>query len=203
MDGYFPYEFKEKHPEGVKLKIIDKTSEDYSRQVERTVGMNTYLKDNEGSNIKGMDYLKYVDENGKDQSPIDKKALLERLPKQVIKNGKVIPIRDEVEKVITKETPSTSQDTPSVIEIQDVGISEVNPKELCTIKMKSFNKQFIISIHKSKTIQDLRTLLLTHMEGNDSFRMKAIPNTFFDDPTITLEQGKLFPKAILMILDKQ
>ena len=201
MDGYFPYEFKERHPDGVKLKIIDKTSEDFSRQVERSVGMGSYMKEHDGNNIRGMDYLKHVEENGKEQPPLDKKALLEKLPKQVIKNGKVIPIREEIEKVITKETQSASQDNPSVIEIQDVGIASLNPKELCTIKLKSSTRQYIVTIHKSKTIEDLRRLLMVEMENNSSFRLKAIPNTFFDDNSITLEQGKLFPKAILMILD--
>jgi len=194
VDGYFPYEFKEKHPDGVKLKLVDKTREPFSREVEKSISMSNFLKEND-SNIKGMDYLKHVDENGQPNAPLDKKSLLEKLPKQVVKNGKIIQIREDVEKLITK---SSSGDN-SQMEIMDPACNGVDPKELCTIKLRYNSKQFTIVMPKQQTIANLRALVLPHLE-EIQFRLKAIPNTFFDDEAQTLEQGKLYPKAVLLVI---
>ncbi|KAG2379521.1 hypothetical protein C9374_006638 [Naegleria lovaniensis] len=206
LDGYFPYEFKEKHPDGVKLKIVDKTSEPFSKTVERSIGKSNYLKDN-NSNIVSLDYLKYVEENGKPNAPLDKEKFLNLLPKQVVKNGKLIPIREDIEKVISGgngDTKSSSTEKDSIVEIRDEDITtqqQVTSKDTCIIKLRSSSgQQFMVYISKHKTIRELRQLLLPYLSPNSSFRLKAIPNTFFDDESSTLETCKLYPKAILMIL---
>lgn len=202
MDGYFPYEFKEKHPDGVKLKIVDKTSEPFSKTEERSIGKSNYLKEN-NSNVVGLDYLKYVEENGPPNPPLDKESFLDLLPKQVIKNGKVIPVRDDIERVISGGNSKNETKTSDIVEIRDEENSlsqQSGSKDICTIKLRSSSgQQFMVYLSKHKTIRDLRQLLVPHLHLS-SFRLKAIPNTFFDDETSTLETCKLYPKAILMIL---
>ncbi|KAF0974223.1 hypothetical protein FDP41_006833 [Naegleria fowleri] len=202
LDGYFPYEFKEKHPDGVKLKIVDKTSEPFSKTEERSIGKSNYLKEN-NSNVVGLDYLKYVEENGPPNPPLDKESFLDLLPKQVIKNGKVIPVRDDIERVISGGNSKNETKTSDIVEIRDEENSlsqQSGSKDICTIKLRSSSgQQFMVYLSKHKTIRDLRQLLVPHLHLS-SFRLKAIPNTFFDDETSTLETCKLYPKAILMIL---
>ena len=81
LDGYFPYMLKYKYPNGTFLKVIDKTDEKYS-----------YDK-NISSNLQDVNK---IEENK--LKPQSKDEFLEKLPKNVIKNGKVVPIRDEIAK---------------------------------------------------------------------------------------------------------
>lgn len=73
VDGYFPYEFKDKYPEGVLMKAVDRIHEKFVHGQEDPQG--------------------YV---------LSKEQFLRRLPKQVIKNGKVIDI-------VEKQHPAGSQ----------------------------------------------------------------------------------------------
>jgi hypothetical protein len=92
-DGYFPYEFKEKHPDGVKLNVIDKTNEIYSKNTE----VKKKLADYNTSNIKDLDFLKVQDEQAR---IVDAQTLFNQMPKILIKNGKIIPIRSDIENLI-------------------------------------------------------------------------------------------------------
>jgi hypothetical protein len=72
MDGYFPSEFRREYPDGVVLELKDKHLEDYSS----TSG------DSVADRLSGS-------------------QLLRRLPQSVIRNGEVITIRDEVDRLLT------------------------------------------------------------------------------------------------------
>jgi hypothetical protein len=82
LDGYFPYDLKKKYPEGVPLKPVDCTDETYT--AETAAGQASKIKD-------------FTDLE-KDTAPMSKEEYLAQFPKQVIKEGKIIPIREELEK---------------------------------------------------------------------------------------------------------
>ena len=81
LDGFFPYDLKKKFPDGVPLKPVDVTDEDYNR---------------EQLNPK----FKAFGDLERDAGPggLSKEEFLSQFPKNVIKNGNVIPIREELEK---------------------------------------------------------------------------------------------------------
>lgn len=75
IDGYFPYVLKHKYPNGVFMKACDKLTEQYS---------------SEGSD----EHITSLEANAnKDFKPPSKEEFLNRLPKSIIKNGKVVSIR--------------------------------------------------------------------------------------------------------------
>ena len=80
LDGYFPYDLKKKFPEGVPLKPVDFTDEAYT-----------------GEN-KNNPKFKVFGDLEKDTAPMSKEEFLNQFPKQIVKNGNIIPIREELEK---------------------------------------------------------------------------------------------------------
>lgn len=90
FDGYFPYEFKDKYPDGVPLKAIDKTKEEYTKEKP----MEVVERSNLPSNVKNMKSL-----NNPPKVTETKEEFLSKLPANIIRNGKVIPIRDEIGKM--------------------------------------------------------------------------------------------------------
>jgi hypothetical protein len=81
VDGYFPYVLKHKYPNGVFLTVLDKIAEKY----DESAGSK------EGENVVNFDILA-----NKDFIPPSKEEFLNKLPKNVIKNGKVIEIRGAI-----------------------------------------------------------------------------------------------------------
>jgi hypothetical protein len=83
LDGYFPYDLKVKYPDGVPLKPVDCTDEEYNRD-----------------NIKNNPKFKAFGDLERDAGPggMSKDEFLNQFPKNVIKNGNIIPIREELEK---------------------------------------------------------------------------------------------------------
>lgn len=81
LDGFFPYDLKQRYPDGVPLKPVDCTEEDYSRET---------------PNPK----FKAFGDLERDTGPggLSKEEFLSQFPKSVVKNGNVIPIREELEK---------------------------------------------------------------------------------------------------------
>ena len=79
LDGYFPYDLKEKYPDGVPLKPIDMVDETYNNQLRQDPRFKQ-LADLDGLN------------------PMTKQEFLNQFPKQIVKDGNIIPIREELEK---------------------------------------------------------------------------------------------------------
>jgi len=83
LDGYFPYDLKAKYPEGVPLKPVDNCEEAYN------------IKEI-ADKAKANKYRQFEDIDGPE--PMSKKEFLDQFPKHVMKGGKAIPIREELEK---------------------------------------------------------------------------------------------------------
>lgn len=79
LDGYFPYDLKVKYPNGVPLKPVDMCDETYN---------NTLRQDPRFKQLSDLDGL----------NPMTKQEFLNQFPKQVVKGGNIIPIREELEK---------------------------------------------------------------------------------------------------------
>ena len=81
LDGYFPLMLKKKFPNGVFFKVVDKIDEIYAPSKKNKMGDFTTIDE---------DCLK----------PLNKEDFLKQFPKNYIKNGKVVSVRDEIAKKI-------------------------------------------------------------------------------------------------------
>lgn len=78
VDGYFPSVLKGKYPDGVFLEVRDRTNEQYDASGE-----------NNGESINT-----FGSQKNDEFKPQSAEEFLNKLPKNVIKNGKVVKIRD-------------------------------------------------------------------------------------------------------------
>jgi len=88
LEGYFPYQLKEKFPNGTLLKIVDRLGENYEPSKEKEPSIKNF------ENIDDM--------NLKAQT---REEYLSKLPSAVIKDGIVIPIRSEISKKLGGPSP--------------------------------------------------------------------------------------------------
>ena len=79
LDGYFPAVLKHKYPEGTLFKLVVKVEEDFATSIANT------NKVNDVNNIEDRIF-----------KPLSKEAFLNELPREVIKNGKIIPVREGI-----------------------------------------------------------------------------------------------------------
>ena len=87
MDGYFPSEFRDQHPDGVFLELLDRSQQDFSAGCADDV-------------------------NGR----MDKNQLLRRLPKTVIRQGQLIEVRAGIDSILSgNESSSTTTTTTTNI----------------------------------------------------------------------------------------
>eukprot|EP00899_Mesostigma_viride_P019894 jgi/Mesvir1/27906/Mv03420-RA.1 len=119
LDGYFPLELKDKYPEGVPFRLEDKSHMAYSEPFKAFSGRGAVLADGRPppvvaqpqSNVHGLRSGEGDGTPGTPSSPapVSAEQFLHRLPKSVIKNGKVIEIRSEIETVIKGPKPTTNE----------------------------------------------------------------------------------------------
>ena len=89
MDGYFPQELKQQYPEGVKIFLVNKIDQTYEESMKAMQIQNRPKpKQNIPSNIRQLGSLQ--DRDG-DAEP-STENFLERVPKTVIQNGKIIQV---------------------------------------------------------------------------------------------------------------
>ena len=109
LDGYFPYDLKGRYPEGIPFKIVDHTEDLYDpKAYEPTGNMREMLK---------------IDEQFR---PLTKEEFLKQLPEKVIKQGKIVPIREEVGKRlgVQPETATVQADTQAIEVATHVTLAE-------------------------------------------------------------------------------
>lgn len=91
MDGYFPLMLKKKYPQGVFFKIADKIDEVYAASKKPRIG----------------DFANMDEEALR---PLNKEEFLKQFPKQYVKNGKIVSVRDEIAKKIDNSSSNTEKE---------------------------------------------------------------------------------------------
>ena len=104
VDGYFPYEFKDTHPEGVPFRLIDKSDERHDAGFRAFTGEAARLDGAEPrpSEARGAApaRLKPTAAGAVIKPKPKTKAFLDKLPPTVIRAGKVVEVRAGVEAML-------------------------------------------------------------------------------------------------------
>ena len=126
LDGFFPYDLKIKFPEGVPLKIVD-----------HTIEMHQNVKEVKKEQI--IFDQKLVEE--KRLQPLSKEEFLKQLPDNVIKDGKIVPIKEGIASKFgiekTQETVELQSPACNLNETFCLRIRTENGKPLLLIKTSS------------------------------------------------------------------
>ncbi|XP_031431751.1 UBX domain-containing protein 11 [Clupea harengus] len=227
MDGYFPSELQDRFPDGVPFQIQDRRAEEY-----RDRRMQAHFP-GEGQVVCG------ASNQASAQSPatraqgdtyvpgkgLSTEQFLMKLPKMVIKGGKVIDIRDSLRNhlkgsageahnhsVTIIDTPAlqtlqgsvqVSQHSLSVRLGQPDGTPSEQDGDISTLRVKSEDgeKTFILKMQVTQTIGHLRQYLDKHRcSGAPAYHIISVfPRQCYDDDTQTLADCGLTPSAALLL----
>mmetsp|Transcript_2322 Transcript_2322/g.3695 ORF Transcript_2322/g.3695 Transcript_2322/m.3695 type:complete len:441 (-) Transcript_2322:121-1443(-) len=178
LDGYFPYDLKRKFPNGVPLKLVDRTSEMFS------AAKNVVNTQNEGS--LGL---------------LSKDQFLSQLPQNVIKGGNVIPVREEVGRAFREEKSGTIEVFTHVDEFL---LKSKEPKDKITtlrIRTEDGKRNLIIKMWYGDKLQDLRTYIETNREKSGNYEIRStFPAKVFEyKDNRTLEELEMTPNFALAL----
>ncbi|GIL81416.1 hypothetical protein Vretimale_1036 [Volvox reticuliferus] len=221
LDGYFPYVLKRDFPDGVPLRVVDRSSETFTSTPPKRGG-GTSTTNGRGGNIRTFDD---IDTHGSGPEPMSRDKFLSRLPQAVIKNGKVIEIRSDISKMLgTGPGDGGKADialisTPvdallSTLQRNHLGPSLPPPSrdgqpptaEVTTLQVKSVDgkQTYILKFKYDDTIANLRTCLDAHhaKAGQTGLAYEirsAFPARAYTDVAETLRQVGLVPNATLFL----
>eukprot|EP01065_Artemidia_motanka_P018045 TRINITY_DN21410_c0_g2_i1.p1 TRINITY_DN21410_c0_g2~~TRINITY_DN21410_c0_g2_i1.p1 ORF type:complete len:496 (+),score=206.35 TRINITY_DN21410_c0_g2_i1:65-1489(+) len=174
LEGYFPYEYKERYPDGMLMAVRDRTSERFTDA--RTAGQAPRtVHDEEGYRA------------------LTKGEFLSRLPSQVVtRSGHIVDVRADVGEFMGGKEPeaaaSTVTDAPqtAAIQVRIVGGGKLTAH-----------------LPHSATVGELRSLVAARLPAAQHGRhfelLTAFPRRTYADDAQTLEAAGLTPNAALLM----
>lgn len=187
LEGYYPYEFKDKYPDGFPIEIVDKSGDKCPRKGDdsnvRTVGDHGY-------------------------KPLTREALLARLPQQyVTKEGKLINLRGGVNDFIGGQPASdVTPSGPQHVEAQTAAVrASASDADAAKIMVKFPQGHSVaLRMFRTDTIAQLRADLLAAAAGffapTCSWELvSAYPRKTLDAHDDTLSAADLVPSAALQV----
>ncbi|KAG2488049.1 hypothetical protein HYH03_013354 [Edaphochlamys debaryana] len=226
LDGYFPYVLKRDFPDGVPLRVVDRTHESIENSPMRRAGAAGGVGASGAGNIRSFGDIEV---NAGAGDPESRDKFLSRLPQAVIKNGKVIEIRGDVSRMLGgghgaadgghKADNVSLIATPvdallSTIQRNHVGPSLPPPSreglvpatEVSTLQVKSMDgkQTYILKLKYDDTIGALRACINAHLakagQAGSKYEIRsAFPATAYADEKLTLRKAGLVPNATLFL----
>ncbi|XP_016147915.1 UBX domain-containing protein 11 [Sinocyclocheilus grahami] len=214
MDGFFPSELQERFPNGVPFQVHDQRYEEFivRRPGTEFPGRGQTI---DGAGRHSVDSFEQTSSTAPKRSQIPGKKLsmeqfLRKLPVTVVKEGKVISIRDSIKAHLLgfpDGAKSHSATTVETFALQALRECETNStqsqKGITTLRLKSEDgmETFIMKMYFTETIRDLRHYLdLKRGLGAAPYDIiSAFPHQCYSDYTQTLLSCGLTPNAALLL----
>ncbi|CAG9318495.1 prom [Blepharisma stoltei] len=181
LDGYFPYDLKRKYPDGIPLRLVDKTEEMYKAG---------------SSNIFGA--------NDPGNGLLSKDQFLDQLPENVIRNGNIVPIREDISKMFDKGKAGTIEVKTHIdnyLQTPEGANNKEAAKTITTLRIKTETgmRNLIIKLWFSDTLQTLKRYIDENREGKGRYELRStFPARVFDlSDGKTLQELELIPNFAL------
>ncbi|XP_060703160.1 UBX domain-containing protein 11 [Hemiscyllium ocellatum] len=202
MDGYFPSELQNRYPEGVPIKVTDRRDLIFrDRQLHAEFpGM--------GQTIGGT----YCQTNQERGPKLSVEQFLNKLPKTIIRAGKVIDIRGDIKDILQVPSKPANEntiliETPTLAKLRErLAFSEENDRGLrniSTLRIKSEDgeKMYIVKMLFSETVGALRSYLNQNRgkQQADYDIISTFPQQVYSDQSKTLKEYGLIPNAMLIL----
>eukprot|EP00993_Chasmostoma_nieuportense_P001014 NODE_1931_length_1332_cov_34.088797_g1836_i0.p1 GENE.NODE_1931_length_1332_cov_34.088797_g1836_i0~~NODE_1931_length_1332_cov_34.088797_g1836_i0.p1 ORF type:complete len:415 (-),score=105.24 NODE_1931_length_1332_cov_34.088797_g1836_i0:40-1284(-) len=177
-DGYFPTQWKSTFPNGVVIDPIDHT-----QQMCPKTGR---------PDVETIDSLQ-----AHHHRLVTKEAFLNRLPKQVLREGRLVPVRQEVGVLMGQ-----ANHTEPVQVVTPLPADPDGTQSVTTLQVKCSHHgthTFILHMFHDQTIGELRAAILKQMpQAPPQFALCTVfPTVVYTDPKQTLQQAQLVPTATL------
>ncbi|XP_063055305.1 UBX domain-containing protein 11 isoform X2 [Engraulis encrasicolus] len=235
MDGYFPSELQERFPDGVPFQLLDRREQEYKGRRQDFPGRGHMVSEGANQGAEQNPALSDQRTNCKpgkadsterslgkalstEESPgraESTERFLTRLPKSVIKAGKVIDIRGSIRDHLQESGGDlehshsvTLIDTPALQDLRkrlDEGGGSPNETaaDISTLRVKSEDgeKTFILKMEATQTIGELRKYLDNHRCRNSAAYdiISVYPRRRYDNDAQTLAECGLTPSATLLL----
>uniref|UniRef100_A0A3Q3LJ82 UBX domain-containing protein 11 n=1 Tax=Labrus bergylta TaxID=56723 RepID=A0A3Q3LJ82_9LABR len=190
MDGYFPAELQERFPDGVPFEVHDRRHEEFNSRLPWSQfpgeGQAVLGKRDESVNVVSS---RLPGQSPKHHTNIAHQKFLNKLPKVIVKAGRVIDVRDSLR--TTLQVSSLSQKiTPRLQTFStDRPLSALDDITL-KVKTEDGNHTYILKMSSSETIG-------VHLHGYDI--ISAYPQSCYDDDSNTLQLCGLTSNATLLL----
>lgn len=219
-EGYFPSELQAKYPKGMPIKVKDQIEKEYTdRRVNALFpGRGNALTDaaKELAHIRGIkvpepddDTKPAARDDGTAEHPQSVERFLNKLPSNVIRDGKILDIRSSIGELIGK---GSSKNNNNNIEVAETAVvkqiqtgegsgGDQGPVATLRVKLDGGSKTLIVKLRYTDTIQDVRTFV-DKQKHNQRYEIRTtFPNRVYDVRSETLEDAGLVPSATLHIKD--
>jgi len=228
MEGYFPTELQSRYPDGVPFMVKDMRNTTYKdrRREKLFPGEGQVLspeKERSPSHVnqsqlhKSTQLKEMIDEvdNPPEIHRITAEQFLNKLPVNVVKQGKIIDVRSEISSQL-KDKSSANQivviETKAVQQMKNrmathKKVRPPTPSNIATLRVKSEtgDQTYVLKMKFSETIGDLRRYL-DGTRGKDAppYSLKTpFPNKTYNDLNSTLSENNLTPNATLHIVPRK
>ncbi|XP_048882330.1 UBX domain-containing protein 11-like isoform X3 [Brienomyrus brachyistius] len=214
MDGYFPSEMQERFPDGVTFQVTDRREEVFKGKPRQTGfpgtgysvgGATAATGDGTGQDPERAELHTACHMTGGTAADGSghTERFLRRLPRKVVKAGKVIDVRDTVRSGLQASSVHpevTVIDTPT---LQDLKTRSVAPGDVTSLRVRSEDGDhtFLLKMLCSDTIGQLRCYLDMHrgLRCTSYDVISAFPLRRHDDNDQTLLSCGLTPNAVLLL----
>ena len=188
LDGYFPYDLKKKYPEGVPLKPVDMVDETFTNQ---------FRQDPRFKQLEDLD----------GPAPLSKQEFLNQFPKQVVKDGNIIPIREELEAKFkaTGKIDVNKLNSNEPIEVETHVTAETDAAQVVNLRVRTETgkRNVIIKVLATDKMAAVYEYVLPYIESADGtfFELRTnFPNRAYQkQDTKTLKELGLAPSSALII----
>lgn len=209
LDGYFPFALKDHHPDGVAMKVIDRTSYVFSAWLQSHAQIDPDLTDS-GSRLvpAGVHALRRLGSGAE---------FLSRLPEKVVRDGRICEIRGPVAQQLGISTPGSSSAQDVLASGGDPSSQEVSmlredrddlaPTARLQVKMGG-GERVVLHMEASHSIGELEDAVfrwrascgLPDFVGGQRLQLRtAFPRKVHHDRSQTLEEAGLVPSAALFV----
>ncbi|XP_048468895.1 UBX domain-containing protein 11 [Rhincodon typus] len=215
MDGYFPSELQNRYPEGVPFKVTDRRDlifRDRQSHAEFP-GMGQTIEGCCTPRVSKQQDCGVVKETSEIPGPkLSADQFLNKLPKTIIRAGKVIDIRGDIRDILQVPPKPAHEntiliETPTLAKLRErLALSEENDRTLrkvSTLRIKSENgeKVYIVKMLFTETVGALRTYLNQNraQQQVDYDIISTFPQQVYSDQSKTLKEYGLVPNATLIL----
>ena len=154
IDGYSPYILHDRYPHGVLMKVENHVKFLYEAN-----------KNNGGNNIKDL-------KDPKEKKYLSPKEFLNIFPNKVIKNGNILNIKEDMEKLLGLKTDeqnnSNKEKEENDFNLYDINNTGIKQKDLCKLKIKvaTVDKIINVNIPKNRHINELFDFVKNYVNEN-------------------------------------
>lgn len=208
LDGYFPYEYKKSHPDGVAFEVDNRCTEIYEQsptdaalndegEGQRLGNKADNANGGSGNGGVGRNIKSLANLGGKDLK-MTREEFLSRLPPTAIKDGQIIDIRDSIAKQLNggkdNNNSSSATDSPKPIATgSEDGMIILPSQALSDIQNDCVKKDQQITTLRIKSGDGKQTLMLKLYYSNTIGNIRDALDKYRIDNTVPYELRTAYP----------